>query len=210
MSTPPTHRNPWPRRLGIALAILAAGALIVWLSPAEQTLGAAVKTVYVHVALSRAGALLVFGAGLLGLAVLITDRPALLRVSTALGVSGLGLYTAGFLVSLIAQISAWGGIAWREPRVAAALNGLAFGALALIAVWWLPWRRARGAVWTALAALLGWMQVRASSILHPGAAISGSDSPAIRLAGFALLALALVAGAWLSAEIGARPPHPDS
>ncbi|GAB4480371.1 MAG: hypothetical protein Kow00124_26980 [Anaerolineae bacterium] len=199
--------TPTARRALTAAAFLLAGALVVWLSPAEQTLGAAVKVVYVHVALSRAGAIGLLIAGLLGLATLITGRAGLWHWTAVIGGVALGIYAAGFAVSIIAQAVSWGGIAWREPRVAAALNGLAIGAIVVVLAGWAGQRRIGGLLYALLGSYITWSQITAADILHPGDAISTSTSAAIRFTGLALLVLALLAGAWIAREVGARPPE---
>jgi hypothetical protein len=194
------------RRWLLAALFTGIGAALVIFSPAEQTLGEAVKVVYVHVALSRAGGIGLLVAGLIGIAVLITDGDSLDRWLKAAGIVALAIYALGFIVSIAAQALSWGGIAWREPRVAAALNGLAVGLIVVILAGWVPWRRLRGARYVGLAAFIAWTQMNATNILHPGSAISSSPSGLIRFTGLALLVLTLIAGAWVVWEIASSKP----
>lgn len=191
----------YTRRWLAAILFAGVGTALVIFSPAEQTLGEAVKVVYVHVALSRAGGIGLLIAGLIGIAVLITNNEPLDRWLRITGIVALVIYALGFAVSTLAQAVAWGGIAWREPRVTAALNGLAVGLIVVILAGWLPWRRIRGALYVGLAAFIAWSQVSVANILHPGNAISSSSSGLIRFTGLALLALTLLAGAWVVWEI---------
>lgn len=193
--------NTTIRRLLVSTLLLLAGVLLVIFSPAEQTLGQAVKVVYVHVALSRAGGIGLLIAGLIGIAVLITNSEPLDRWLRITGIVALAIYALGFAVSILAQAVSWGGIAWREPRVAAALNGLAIGLIVVILAGWLPWRRLRGVLYGGLAAFIAWTQMNATNILHPGNAISTSSSGLIRFTGSALTGLTLLAGAWVVWEI---------
>ncbi len=199
--------NIWksPRAALLMLgALLAAAALVVAFSPSEQTLGAAVKVVYVHVALSRAGAVLLGAAGLLGLAVLVTANEPLARWMRALAWAGLTLYALGFAVSILAQVTSWGGVIWQEPRVRIATNMLAAAAIVEALVWWLKHPRWEGLVRAMYAAGLWSANLRADNVLHPGNAISGSTSAAIQWTGILLLALALLIGVWLAWQIWQR------
>lgn len=183
---------PWAALAGL---LLVAGAIVA-LAPQERTLGGAVRLVYVHVALSRAGMIGFIVAGLMGLAALMIADRRLAGWMPAAGWAALALYAAGFAVSLGAQVTSWGGIAWREPRVLAAANILAAALIVQVVAGWLPWLRVRGA----LRALVGLFQVvastRAPNVLHPGAAISGSASGSIRLVAVLLLVIALALGVW--------------
>jgi hypothetical protein len=191
-------------------AILITGAALVIAAPAEQTLGQAVKIVYVHVALSRAGAIGITLAGLLGLTVLVTASKRLAGWMRSLGWAALGLFAAGFAVSIVAQAASWGGIAWREPRVSSALNILAAAAIVQVLDSWLPWAKARGAARLALAVFQVWADGQVSDVLHPaGSAISSSPSSAIQLTGVALLALALALGVWIVWQIRTRWAAPS-
>ena len=189
--------------------IAAAGALVVVLSPAERTLGQAVKVVYVHVALSRAGAVGLYAAGLLGLAVIAWPAERLAWWMRAVAWAGLSLFALGFAVSGLAQWLSWGGITWREPRVAAGANVLAVALIVQIANGWLPWLRLRGVLRLLVAGLQLWTTLRAPNVLHPGDAIRSSGSAAIINANSLLFLLALLLGAGIVALLWLyRAPEP--
>ncbi len=198
--------NTTIRRLLFSTLFLLIGTLLVIFSPAEQTLGQAVKVIYVHVALSRAGGIGLLIAGLIGIVVLITDSERIYRWLQLTGIVALSIYALGFVVSILAQVISWGGIAWREPRVATALNGVAVGLIVVILASWFPWRRLRGALYIGLAIFIAWTQMSATNVLHPGNAISTSSSNLIRFTGFALTGLALLAGAWVVWEAATSKP----
>ncbi len=179
-----------------AIVIVAAG--VVAFAPAEQTLGQAVKVIYVHVALSRAGGIGFVAAGLLGLAVIITRRQRLADWMRSVGWAALGLFAGGLLISVVAQAVSWGGIAWDEPRVAAALNLLAAAVIVQGLEGWIAWTLGRALLRIGLAALQVWTTLRAVNVLHPGDAIRTSSSTAIQATGAILLALALLLGAWIA------------
>lgn len=178
-------------------AVLLAGALIVIFSPAERTLGQVVKLIYVHVALSRAGAVGFVLAALVGLAVMIRPGKRLTWWMRTLGWVGLSLFAAGFVISGVAQIMSWGGLTLQEPRVAAGANVLAAAIIAQIAGMWLPWPRLAALLHMLVAAFQLWSTFNTPNVLHPAGAISSSTSAAIHLANNALLVLALLLGAWL-------------
>lgn len=182
----------------VLVGLLLAGVLVVVFAPQERTLGGAVKLVYVHVALSRAGMIGFVAAGLIGLAALALAEQRLGRWMAAAGWAALALYGGGFLVSLGAQIVSWGGIAWREPRVLTAANIFAAAIIVQIVAMWLPWLRVRGALRAVFGLAQVWLSARAPNVLHPGAAISTSTSGAIRSTGVLLLGIALALGAWLT------------
>lgn len=178
-------------------AIVVLAALIVIVSPAERTLGQAVKVIYVHVALSRAGAVGFYAAGLLGLVVLVQPTDRLAWWMRAVSWAGLILFTVGFIVSGVAQMLSWGAITLQEPRVSAGANVLAVAIIAQIAALWLPWARLDAVLRIVVAGFQLWTTLRTPNILHPAGAISASGSAAIQLASGLLLVLALLLGVWI-------------
>jgi hypothetical protein len=161
--------------------VLFALASLLILSPAEATLGNVVKIVYLHGALERVAVLAFLVAAALGLAQVIWTRDPLARWTQAMMEVALLLWVAHFVVSLPAQILAWGGITLSEPRVVSA-TWIMVGTLAVygIARWM------NHALWIAFAAILNALVVLmilrgAVNVLHPFNPIFGSDSPVIIL-----------------------------
>ncbi len=191
-------------------AILILGALIVALAPAERTLGQAVKVVYVHVALSRAGALGFYLAALIGVASIFVRDARLPAWMRAVAWAALALFATGFVVSIAAQLLSWGGIAWGEPRVETALNVLTVAVIVQVINTWLPWPLGRAGLHLLLALFQGWATLRAPGVLHPANAISASSSGAIQATGALLLALALLLGVWIVWQLRLRAAPPDS
>lgn len=180
----------------LALIVVAA-ALIVWLAPAEQTIGQAIKYVYVHVALTRAGMYGFYLAGLLGLAIALTANASWQRWTQIVAWVAFILFLAGGIVSLLAEQFTWGGIPWSEPRNVTTLNVIAFALVVLIANAWLPWLRIRGLLYTVLAGYVAWVIPRTPLVLHPEDPVSTSSSAAIQWTFMGLTLLALLLGIWL-------------
>ncbi len=106
------------RRIGPLLIGLAALlALLLWLSPAEQTLGQVVKLVYLHGALVRT-AVVIFAVSLpVNLIALINGAPTWLAWGKALAWTAILAWLAHTLFSMVTTYAAWGVfIAWSEPR----------------------------------------------------------------------------------------------
>ncbi len=202
------YTSPAARRIALA-GILIAMALVVVLSPAEQTLGQAVKVVYVHVAFTRAGEIGLLLAALLGLVVLATGSAPLSVWMQRLTLVGLGLYSAGFAVSLAAQALVWGGIDWHEPRVIAAMNVIV-AAAAASETYLLRYIRLRGLAQALLGGFVLWELFKTPNVLHPGNAISSSPSLAIQATGVTLVAFSVLLGAWIVWALALRGIPRDS
>ena len=173
----------------IALAILLLALLT--LAPAEAMLGNVVKLVYAHGAAMRVALYAYLIAGALGLAQLVLRRDTLARWTRATIETALFFWLLHFVVSLPAQVLAWGGISWSEPRVVSAIWILALTLFILgVAVWMGDprWMAIAGIANSAIAMIL---MRRAINVLHPIDPILGSDSIAIK--GF-YLAIVLTTG----------------
>ncbi len=177
--------------------ILVVAAAMLWLAPAEATIGEGIRIVYVHVALIWAGMLLLLLAGILGLIVLLGGRPAPAVWMHLLSWAGLGFFAAGVITSLAAEIVNWGGIAWREPRTAANLNLLALAVIVRVASSWLTRPRVQGLLNVVLALAVIWTTITTELQLHPANAIGDATSQTIQLTFYALFLLSCLAAAWL-------------
>jgi hypothetical protein len=181
-----------------ALALLLATAVLaVWLAPAERTLGQAIKYVYVHVALTRAGIWGFYLAGALGLVLAATAHAGLHRRAQIVAWAAYGLFLAGGVASLFAQRASWGGVPWSEPRNLTTLNVLALGIILLIVASWLPQARLRGLLYAALAGYAAWVIPRTPLALHPADPVGATGSAAIRGAFLGFTTLSLLLGVWL-------------
>jgi hypothetical protein len=162
-------------------ALVALLGALLWLSPAEATLGNVVKLVYAHGAAQRVAMYAYIVAGALGVAAFASRRNPLMRWACALMETALVFWFIQFVVSLPAQLLAWGGISWAEPRVLNALWVLVFTVLVYGVARWVG--DARWMLFAAIAnAAIPLILLRgAANILHPIDPILGSESLAIKM-----------------------------
>lgn len=177
--------------------IVLAVVLIVWLAPIEQTIGAAIKYVYVHVAFTRAGIYGFYLAGILGVLITFTAKKSLQAWTSKIGWVAFLLFLIGGLVSILAQQATWGGNPWFEPRNRMTLNILAMGMITLILADWVPWLRVRGLLYVVLAGFVAWSIPNTPLVLHPGDAIGSSTSTRIQWVFLLLTWLVIVLGIWI-------------
>lgn len=178
------------------LALLAA---IFWFSPTEQTLGAGIKWVYLHVACIWTALLVLSLTGGLGAIEIFAPRPTLSAWREALSWNALLWLILAVVMSLIAQRVNWNGIFWDEPRMQALLRAWALWTLTHFAVHARPattefGRRWRGGL-MALMMLVVILPMQVSPlVMHPENPIGTSSSLAIR-ATFGLLFVVCALGA---------------
>lgn len=178
--------------LWFALALVGVVALAV-LGPAEKSLGANVRVVYVHGAWVWAALASFLAAALSGLAGLILRRERLNGWSRALGRTGLFFWITYIPVSLWAMQTNWNGLFLAEPRwrlaMVFAVVGLLFqaGAALLAAPAW-----ASGVNIVYFASLLLAL-TNTQDVMHPASPIITSDSWRIQIFFAGLLSLTLLA-----------------
>jgi len=171
-------------------ALMVLLLVLLWLSPAEATLGNVVKWVYAHGAAQRVAMYAYLAAGILGMVSLASSvfqspianlKSSTTHWSRALMETALVFWFIQFIVSLPAQLLAWGGISWTEPRVLNALWVLVFTALVYGVARWVG--DARWMLFAAIAnAAIPLILLRgAANILHPIDPILGSESLAIKM-----------------------------
>jgi hypothetical protein len=191
--------------------LLLALAALLALSPAEATLGPVVRIVYLHGALERVSVWAFLAAALLGIGQLCVPRRRLGAWIQATIEIAILLWIAHYVVSLPAQILAWGGITLSEPRVASATWILIATLLIYLVVRWIV-RAAlqemplaqqtpaapldQTALWLAGGAILNAVVVfivlrGAVNVLHPLNPIFSSDSPV--MIGFYLAIMLVIA-----------------
>ena len=196
--------QPWKRygqvkQVVILVGLLALIASLVWLSPAEQTLGNVVKLIYLHGALARTGLLAFGAAGLLGLVTLVAPRPSLAAWCDAAGKAALAIWIVYAMSSVISTYMAWGVlVAWSEPRVVASVQVLTVGLLIAGVNRFVAHPRFTAASNLLLGGLAWWLTQRAAVIRHPLNPIGGSDSVTIKGFYVALLLVCLLLTAFIA------------
>ena len=165
----------------LSVALLVALAALLVLSPAEATLGNVVKIVYLHGATERISTYAFLLAALIGIAQIVFTRPALARWTRASLETAIVFWLAEILVSLPAQVLAWGGLVLNEPRVIGAIWILGLAVLVYVVARWLD-----DPNWMALSACAALAIVfvvlkSGINILHPFSPIVASDSMAIKV-----------------------------
>lgn len=192
MKLPHASRLAWI----MLLAIIIAFVVLVLAAPPEKLLGEAIRYVYVHVALTRAGMWGFYAAGALGLVVTLTAKQRFQRWNQVLVWVSFALFLAGFIGSIFAQEASWGGLLLEEPRNRSSLSVMAVALIVLLLNEWIPWIRVKGLLYLLLAAFTAWIIPSTPLVFHPANAIGSSPSVMIRWAFFALTLLACLIGAW--------------
>ena len=194
----------------VLAVIVALAAALLWMAPAEQTLGSGITSVYVHVALTWAGMTGLLIAAALGLAAAMLGRPGLQDWAHVVAWVGLGSFLAGLVMSALAAGINWGNVFWQEPRFNSVLLVLALGLIVQIANTLTINYRQRGVLQAIPAAALIWLMTVTPLVLHPGNAARTSPSAAIRFTFFGLYILCCLAGLWLVLAIRRRRATPAS
>jgi hypothetical protein len=176
--------------LAISLLIIA---LMAAAAPAERTLGASVRVVYLHGAWVWGALIAIVLSGLVGVAGLLSRRPVWQRWSLSLGRAGLVFWITYIPLSMWAAQTNWNGLFLAEPRwrvaFVFALGGLILQlGLAIIAkpIW-------AAALNPVFASLLLWTLVGTEAVMHPPSPILQSDATRIQLYFLGLLGLTVFA-----------------
>jgi hypothetical protein len=177
------------------LLSLAAIFVLTALGPAERSLGANVRVVYLHGAWVWAALAAFLAAAAAGLAALIARRQSLHYWSRALGRTGLFFWITYLPISLWAMQTNWNGLFLAEPRWRI---GLVFGIAGLLLQIGLSlvenpaWASAFNIVYAGF--LFAALQTT-EQVMHPASPIFGSDARRIQAYFLILLLLTLLA-AW--------------
>lgn len=192
---------------GVLVGLLIAGALLVLLAPLERTLGSGIRAVYVHVGLTWTGLAAFWAAALLGAIVLLTGAHRVAVWMQTAGWVATGFFGAGVVMSMVASRVNWGAVFLQEPRMAAALNGLAIAVVVQVAIGFFPWPRLRGALALGLPLLLSWLTMRARLVLHPDDPIGTSQAVGIQATFLAMFAICALAAIWIGWHVQQRRSH---
>jgi hypothetical protein len=185
------------------LGIVLAQIIVLWISPEEQTLGAGIKPVYLHVSFTWVGMLLLYLAGLVGVIVAISgnDRfTSWLKLCYTIGVAFFGV---GFIVSIFASLINWGGIPLREPKMLSALNILITSGTVWVISRWVTQKRVVGLL-SMLPPVFMIFRVKGSLlVLHPNNPINTSPDR-IKYAFYSMFFLALLLAVWFFVNFGKK------
>lgn len=177
--------------------ILSLALILLWLAPAEQTLGTGIKSVYTHVAFTWTGMTGLIVAGLVGLGAAIFNRSGLISWARTIAWVALAMFAAGLFMSMWAARVNWGAMFWQEPRTNSALQILALGLIVQVVTYWGIPDRLKGGLYLAVPAFLFWSVLTTPLVLHPGNAARASPSAAIRFTFLGLFSLFTLAAAWI-------------
>ena len=185
----------------------AVAILSLWAVPPERVLGAAVRLVYLHGALTWAGLIFYAVAGLMGLLRLLTGRPWYGARAHGAGWRGGLAWLLSLAASVPAAVVSWHTGGLKEPRFWLVAGVLALSAAAV------AWRGMEGggaalpaALWTA-AALAAWAgSFFQRRLLHPHNPILASHDPRYIVAFFVLTASLVALGLTLPAGGGRELP----
>ncbi|MBK8902881.1 MAG: hypothetical protein IPM53_16955 [Anaerolineaceae bacterium] len=181
----------------VPVVLLAGVMLLIVLGPEERTLGGGIRSVYLHVGLIWTGLVGFGGTAVLGLGLLLTNKPAWRRWFVPVSWVALGFYAAGVFMSMVASADNWGAVFLQEPRMAASLNGLAVATILLVLGSWQPWPRLRGALGVSVIFVLLWFNFSAELVLHPPNPITNSDATPIQLTFLLVTALFVLLAGWV-------------
>ncbi len=195
------RRWTWPLLAGLGLVLLA----LLWLSPAERTLGQIVKLVYLHGALVRT-AMVFFTISLpVNLVALFGGRNAWLAWGKALTWTAVTIWLFHTLFSTITTYAAWGVfIAWFEPRTRFTFTVAAVGLLIIVIAHLVGDDRFSALAFVLLAGLTLALAPRLGAVQHPLDAIGSSSSNAIRAYYTAIWVVSLMMGGLLAIWLESR------
>ncbi|MFQ5578231.1 MAG: hypothetical protein ACE5G8_14705 [Anaerolineae bacterium] len=207
MSAMLIHRvrsNPWPPLAGLGAAL----ALLLRLSPTDQTLGQTVKPVYLHGALVRT-AMILFALSLpVNLAALLWPQKGWVAWGTALVWGAVAVWLAHTLFSMITTYVAWGvPVAWFEPRTRFTFAVAGAGLVFLAVTAFVGHARFSALAFVILGGIVLSLLPRLGIVQHPLDPIGTSSSNAIKGYYAAILIVTLLMGgvlvAWLKEKLAA-------
>jgi hypothetical protein len=197
------RRWTWALWGGLVLVL----ALLLWLAPAESTLGQIVKLVYLHGALVRT-AMALFAIGLpVNLVALVVGQGGWLTWGKAFAWTAVAIWLAHTFFSMVTTYAAWGVfIAWFEPRTRFTFTLAVVGIVIVVVARLVGNARFSALVFALLAGLTLYLAPRLGVIQHPLDPIGSSPSHAIRTFYTAILAVSMALGGlltiWLQARLG--------
>ncbi len=188
------HRWTWPLFAGLLISL----AVLLWLSPAEQTLGPAVKLVYLHGALVRT-AMIIFAVSLaINLLALVRRQRNWAAWGKAFVWGAVTVWLAHTLFSMVTTYVTWGiAIAWFEPRTRFTFAVAGASVIFVAVTHFMNNTRFSSLSFVVLSGLIWSLLPRLGIIQHPLDPIGTSPSGAIRAFYTAILTLTLILGGLL-------------
>jgi hypothetical protein len=189
------RRWTWSLLAGLTVIL----AMLLWLSPAEQTLRQTVKLVYLHGALVRT-AVILFAVSLpVNLAALPGARSGWLAWGKALAWTAILIWLGHTLFSMVTTYAAWGVfIAWFEPRTRFTFTLAAVAVVVAVVAYLVDNTSFSALAFALLAGLTLGLAPRLGVVQHPLDPIGSSPSGAIRAFYIAILVVSLAIGALLA------------
>ncbi len=142
-------------------------ALLALFGPAERSLSANVRIVYLHGAWVLTAEVVLLLAGLAGLIGLITKRKTFHSWSAALGRTGIFFWVTYLPLSLWAMQSNWNGLFLAEPRFRLAMIFAVTGVLLQVGLWLVDQEWITSLSNVIFIALLRLIFVTADNVMHP-------------------------------------------
>ena len=195
--------------LTLTLGFWLLWLLLLWLTPPERTLGELIRWIFAHGSLTQAAVFLFLIDALVAAGFLLGHR-SLYGWMVVLAITAFGLWTLGFLISMVPARIAWGVfIDFGEPRTQMTLRVLAVGLVFLVVVWWVHNPKFTALAIIAFAFVLLFLVRSTSLIRHPANPV-GESPDAIIPAIYSGILLAAVLGAlalsgWLVTRKAAGP-----
>lgn len=177
------------------IILVAAGFLLVALSPQDVTLGPIVKLVYAHLAIAWAALALFAFTGIFGALHLITGRSAFGEWAAGTQLAAIAFWLTYIPTSMFVAWLAWGGVNWSEPRLELAFRNAIIVVVAVVAARLAAGLKATSAVSVVLGVAVFELWSTRSNQLHPGNSVGASGSLEIKLFSLAILVVALIAAA---------------
>jgi hypothetical protein len=197
--------HAWAR---IALLLVVAGIWGLLLSPQERSMGVTIRPVYLHVAATVAGMMMLYAAAGLGLLRTAGLLPRLDTWLRRVWIAGVVMFALGYGLSLLAAQVAWGGIFWAEPRVRASVGVLAVGMVAWAVAPRLTGKMGGHLLWPAALSVMMVMLSTAQRVIHPQSPVQDVTPWSIRGTFYGLTVIMLIVGLSVMQLMPAAEPTP--
>lgn len=185
--------------LGAGIVAVLVGVAAV---PPDKVLGANVRMVFFHGAVTWTGIMTTVLAGLVGAGLLLVGRPRA-RVGWRALTLGTGFWLASLVISFPVMIRSWGGVSWNEPKLlmsAQIVGGLLIAwAVSLV----VDRPRVTAVLSVVCAGAMGVLLVVTPGAFHPDNPIMSSGDPRF-IGSFFLVAAGLITGAVSALFFGRR------